>query len=301
MTSTELARVHDVTLDSDWHAAIAFLARYGEPTRSNYEIALKQWFEWLAPREVRPLDVVRTHVEIWMRELEEKRHLKPATVAGKIGVICGFYKLAKIDRRILDNPCDHLRRPKVPNESTRQGLNRLEVQRLLDASMRLGTQEHALICVMALLGPRVGEVCLLDVDDVGWQGSYRTLRLRREKGNRSGLVPLTPRLSMALDHHLGTRTTGSLFTKRNGTRMDRKAAARVLERCVKAAGITKHITPHSLRHTFITIAMNSGAGMRDLQNSMGYADARQLTRYDRDKDNLSSHSTWQVAAAVEGF
>lgn len=299
--STAVARVRDVAFDSDWQAAVAFLARYREPTRTNYEIALRQWYQWCAERDVRPLAVTRTHVEVYMRELEERRGLKIATVAGKINVLCGFYRLAKIDRRIVDNPCDHLMRPKVPNESSRQGLNRIEMQRLLDAAAELGLQEHALVCVLALLGPRVGEVCALDADSVGWQGSYRTLHLRREKGNRSGNVPLTPRLSRALDLHLGTRTTGALFTKRNGERLDRKAAARILDRCVQAAGITKHITPHSLRHSFITIALNGGANLRDLQNSMGYADARQLTRYDRDKDNLSTHSTWTVAAAVEGF
>lgn len=301
MSSTEIARVRDVTLDTDWQAAIAFLARYREPTRSNYEIALRQWFEWCAAHEIRPLAVSRTHVEIWMRELEEVRHLKVSTVAGKINVVCGFYKLAKVDRRIVDNPCDYLRRPKVPNESSREGLTRIELQQIMDAAGHLGDQEHALICILGLLGPRISEVCHLDATDVGWRGSYRILDLHRAKGNRRGDVPVVPRLSRALEMHLGTRTTGPLFTKRNGDRLDRKAADRIVQRCVAAAGIKKHITPHSFRHSHITIALRQGVSMHDLMNSMGYADGRQLARYDRDKDNLSTHSTWAVAAAVEGF
>lgn len=222
-----------------------------------------------------------------------------ATVAGKINVLSGFYKLAKFDRRIVDNPCDGLRRPTVPNESTREHLNRLEMLKLMDAAERIGDYESALITVFCLTGARVGEVCALDAEHVRWQGHYRTLKIRREKGNVSGDVPITPRLSQALDHHLGNRKTGPLFVKRNGERLDRKAAARVIARCCRAAGITKNITPHSLRHSFITAARAAGATNRDLVDSMGYSDDRPLSRYDRERGLLGRHATWNVAAAIE--
>jgi site-specific recombinase XerD len=297
---TELARFEDVRLDRDHHVALGYLARYRNPTRGLYEISLRQWFEWCASRGMRPLEATRVHLEVYARELEEVRGLKVSTVANKLNTLCGFYKFAKLDRVIVDNPAEFLRRPAVPNESTRVALNRGELLRIMDAAAAIGDHEHALICTLALLGPRIGELCALDVEDLGWQGGYRTLRLRREKGNRSADVPLAPRLTRALDLYLGSRTTGPLFRKRTGERIDRKAAARVVTRVVKHAGIAKHITPHSLRHSFITIALNSGVSIRDLQNSMGYADARQIARYDRDKDSLARHATWMVSAAVEG-
>jgi hypothetical protein len=55
-----------------------------------------------------------------------------------------------------------------------------------------------------------------------------------------------------------------------------------------------------LRHTHITLALNSGVTVRDLTNSMGYADSRQIGYYDRDKDALSRNATHMVSAFVEG-
>lgn len=125
--------------------------------------------------------------------------------------------------------------------------------------------------------------------------------VNREKGNRGGLIPLAPRTSWALDQWLGTRASGPLFCLRWGERMDRKGAARILTRNLKAAGITgKRITPHSLRHGFITLSLNAGVSVRDLTNSMGYSDSKMISYYDRAKEDLSRNATHMLSAYVEG-
>lgn len=104
----------------------------------------------------------------------------------------------------------------------------------------------------------------------------------------------------SLDRLLGTRTSGPIFRKRPvGERMDRKAANRIVHRIVKAAGIEKRITPHSLRHTHITMALNAGVSVRNIVNSMGYTDARQVSYYDRDKDSLARNDAHWVASYIE--
>lgn len=75
---------------------------------------------------------------------------------------------------------------------------------------------------------------------------------------------------------------------------------RVVQRVVKKAGIQKHITPHSLRHTFVTLALDSGVSVRDAANGMGYSDTRMVSYYDHGKDNLPRNATHFVAAYVEG-
>jgi site-specific recombinase XerD len=299
MTS-EIARPQDVNLSADEMAATKFLIRYNEPTRTGYQLSLKQWFQFCADHSVRPLEAERAYVELWMRSMEQ-RGLMASTINGKLNPVVGFYKLAKIDRVIKDNPCEHLRRPSVPQESRREGLTRAEGFACLEAAAQIGPLEHALWAVMLLLGPRVGEVCRLDCEDIGREHGQPTIFMDREKGNRSANVPLVPRASWALETYLGSRNSGPLFLKpRKPVRLDGASSNRIVKRVAKQAGITKHVTNHSLRHSFVTAALNAGANMRDLQNSMGYADMRQLSRYDRDKANMARHSTHLVSTFFEG-
>lgn len=297
---SEIARPEDVRLSADEMAATKFLIRYKEPTRTGYQLSIKQWFQFCADHSVRPLEAERAYVELWMRSMEQ-RGLMASTINGKLNPVVGFYRLAKIDRLIVDDPTEHLRRPSVPQESRRQGLTRSEGMACLEAAQAAGPLEHALWCVLLLLGPRVGEVCRLNVESIGKEQGQPVIYMDRAKGNRSANVPLVPRAAWALEIYLGTRSSGPLFLKpRKPVRLDGASSNRIVKRVAKAAGIEKVITNHSLRHSSITAALNGGANMRDLQNSMGYADMRQLSRYDRDKSNLARHSTHIVSTYFEG-
>jgi integrase/recombinase XerD len=300
MEHHEIARPDDVRLDADEVAVTRFLLRYQEPTRSGYAISLRQWFQWCADAGVRPLEVERAHIELWIRALEQKGNMA-STINGKVNAVVGFYKLAKIDRLIVDDPTEHLRRPKVPNVSNRQGLTRSEALLMLDTAKASAFLDHALVCVLLYTGCRIGEACALNVEALGMSQGERTVMMVREKGNRSAPVPLPPRAAWAVEGYLGTRSTGPLFLMpRKPERLDNKGALRIVKRLTKAANISKNITNHSFRHTHVTLALNAGVSTRDIVNSMGYADARQVARYDRDKDSMARHSSHWVSALVEG-
>jgi site-specific recombinase XerD len=66
------------------------------------------------------------------------------------------------------------------------------------------------------------------------------------------------------------------------------------------AGITKRISPHSLRHSFITAALDAGVTLRDVQEAASHADPRTTMRYDRARHSLDRHATYIVAAYVAG-
>lgn len=82
--------------------------------------------------------------------------------------------------------------------------------------------------------------------------------------------------------------------------MDRYAADRTVKRLAKRAGITKRISPHSLRHSFITAALDAGVPLRDVQEAASHADPRTTMRYDRARQSLDRHATYIVAAFVAG-
>jgi integrase/recombinase XerD len=80
----------------------------------------------------------------------------------------------------------------------------------------------------------------------------------------------------------------------------RDAAARIVRRLARRAGITKRIGPHSLRHSFITAALDAGVPLRDVQEAASHADPRTTMRYDRARQSLDRHATYIVATFVAG-
>lgn len=201
---------------------------------------------------------------------------------------------------IVDDPTQHLRRPTIPRESRRQSLTRTETFNVLEAAKAANPLDHALLCVLLYTGCRIGEGCKLNVEALGTNQGERTIFMERAKGNRSAPVPLPWRASDALNLYLGSRTSGPLFLMpRKEKRLTPGSARLIVHRIVRAAGVQKRITPHSFRHTHITLALNAGVNTRDIVNSMGYADARPVAHYDRDKSSMARHSAHWVSALVE--
>src|SRR4029077_15454613 len=120
------------------------------------------------------------------------------------------------------------------------------------------------------------------------------------KGGKTTTLPLAPRTSRAIDLAIGERRTGPTFVNRAGHRAARHGAARIVERLARAAGIPAHITPHTLRHAFITAALDAGVPLRDVQEAASHADPRTTMRYGRARGSLDRHATYIVAAYIAG-
>jgi integrase/recombinase XerD len=163
--------------------------------------------------------------------------------------------------------------------------------------------EHALISLLALNGLRVSEATGADIEVLGLERGHRTLAITR-KGGKVVTIPLAPRTARAIDLAIGERSEGPVFLTPDGRRLDRHGAARVVRRVVRRvagrAGIAKPIGPHTLRHAFITAALDAGVPLRDVQEAASHADARTTMRYDRARTSLDRYATYIVAAYVAG-
>jgi site-specific recombinase XerD len=82
--------------------------------------------------------------------------------------------------------------------------------------------------------------------------------------------------------------------------VNRHAAARIVRRVTRTAGIDKHVTPHTLRHGFITTALDTGVPLRDVHEGASHADPTTTTRYDRGPQSPDRHATYIVAAFIAG-
>jgi len=159
--------------------------------------------------------------------------------------------------------------------------------------------EHALISLLALNGLRVSEAVGAGIEALGIERGHRTLIVTR-KGGKVVTVPLAPRTARAIDLAVGERLEGPIFLAADGRRLDRHGAARIVRRIARRAGISKTVGPHTLRHAFITAALDAGVPLRDVQEAASHADPRTTMRYDRARASLDRHATYIVAAYVAG-
>ena len=148
-------------------------------------------------------------------------------------------------------------------------------------------------------GLRINEALGADITDLDHDRGHRTLNILR-KGGKHVTIPLAPRTGRALDLYIGKRASGPLFLGLNGERMDRYAADRTVKHLARRAGITKRISPHNLRHSFITAALDAAVPLLDVQEASSHADPRTTTRYDRARHSLDRHATYVVAAFIAG-
>lgn len=286
---------------------LAFLAGYrNENTRTNYGQALRAWFEWCLSRNIEPLrGATRPYIDLWLRVQEEQQGLAPRTVNGRMNALSMYYKYAVMEGYIEGSPATWVKRPRIERVSSTQYLTRVELGAVLKLAEDNGPRDNfrdlAILCLLGLNGLRVSEVVGIDVEDLGRERGYRTANVRR-KGDKTQTIPLAHKTTWAIDQLVGQRETGPLFQSKwtPGKRLDRGDVQRLVKKYAKNAGIKKRITPHSFRHSFVTLSLDAGASERDVQNSAGHADPRMVSYYDRNRTSLARNATHLLEPFVDG-
>ena len=291
-------RDDDLFTNPEALALTGFLAGYSGLTRDAYALDLRLYAAWVTTAGMRLFDVRRAHIEAFARDMEAHGRAR-ATVARRLGTITCFYRYAEQEGLIEHSPAVHVRRPKMDYESHAIGLDRNEIGAMLVAAGLAGARDHALISLLALNGLRVSEAINARIENLALERGHRTLTVLR-KGAKTVTMPLAPRTARAIDLVVGERFEGTILYNNDGARLDRHAAARIVRRIAKAAGINKQIGPHTLRHGFITAALDAGVPLRDVQEAASHADPRTTMRYDRARVSLDRHATYIVSTFIAG-
>ena len=292
-TSTAVA-VEPVFTQSERLALAGFLAGYTGLTREAYALDLRQYASWCQQHHIRLFQARRAGIECFARDLEARGRAR-ATIIRRLCTIAGFYKYAVEEELLEHSPAPHVRRPRLDYEWHATGLDRNELGALLVAAGLGQPAEHALISLLALNGLRVSEATGVNIEALGVERGHRMLVITR-KGGKVVTIPLAPRTARAIDLAVGERSDGPLFLAADGRRLDRHGAARIVRRAAHRAGITKPVGPHTLRHAFITAALDAGVPLRDVQEAASHADPRTTMRYDRARGSLDRPATYIVAA-----
>jgi integrase/recombinase XerD len=277
--------------------ALRFLVGYKANTRAGYANDLNHYFAWCASSGTDPLAATRSTIDLYSRHLAEAEHRAPATIARRLSTLAGYYKYAMSEDLLTRNPCEHVRRPRVAQDSATLGLDREQARAMLRAAEHHGARSYALVTLLMHDGLRISEALGADVEALGDNRGHRTLTVLGKGGKRRTVV-LNPTTRHALDTYIPGRDTGPIFTTRTGLRWNRSDAYRTIQDVAHRAGIphAQKITPHSLRHTFVTLAREAGVPLEDVQDAAGHADPRTTRRYDRGRHSLDRHPAYALGA-----
>jgi integrase/recombinase XerD len=255
-------------------------------TLSSYRRDLRRYRAFLDENGIDDLDAVsEATVSAFLVRLREGDPEHPplsATSAGRTVVaVRGFHRFCLADGLAAVDPAAGVR-PPSPSRRLPKALPLADVEAILEASGAAGTslalRDRALLEVLYGTGARISEAVGLDVDDLD---RVDATVLLRGKGSKERLVPIGSYALAAVDAYLtrsrpelvaaGRGPAGALFLNARGGRLSRQSAWTVLVRAAERAGVTRDVSPHTLRHSFATHLLEGGADVRVVQELLGHA------------------------------
>jgi site-specific recombinase XerD len=290
-----------VPIDALTQLVVAWLLSVDSPnTRRGYRRDLEQWAAWLTEHDTQLLTASRAHVDAWTETLKRDGKAKK-TIARKISTLSSFYSYTSYSAEeygltIDKDPTARARRPKVDRDHSETPSTTADKARAIIAAAEAdGVRTAAIIRLMLEDGFRGSDVRNARIEDLGQDRGHRTLTVTRKGGKRQR-VPLPAGVAHAVDRAVGDRTEGFIIATKTGKPMAASEVYRTVRRICKKVGVDA--SPHGLRHTFATIALDARVPLRDVQDTMGHADPRTTRAYDRSRESLDRSASYAVAALL---
>jgi integrase/recombinase XerD len=267
----------DHALDRYLQMAV-FESGLAEATLSAYGADLRRYLVFLEANGVNHVDeVTREDILDHLGGLIAEG-LQARSLARHLSALRRFHQFVREEQLAPLDPAEGIETPRLARLLP-HSLSHVEVERLLaapgqDADAVDGVRDTAILELFYSCGLRISELANLTLSqlDLG-EGVVRV----RGKGSKVRLVPLGRRAMEKLRPWLVVREAGvvldeALFLGGKGKRLGRGAVWKIVKRWVRAAGISRNVTPHMLRHSFATHLLDHGADLRAVQELLGHAD-----------------------------
>jgi len=260
-------------------------------TLSSYRRDLRRYRAHLAAAGIDSLDAVSestvTEFLVRLREGDaDHPPLSASSAARTVVAVRGFHRFAVADGLARTDPAAAVK-PPSPAKRLPKALPLADVEAILEAAgapdTPLALRDRALLEVLYGTGARISEAVGLDVDDVSHLAETDVREedatvLLRGKGGKERLVPVGSYARAALSAYLvrgrpalAAAATPALFLNSRGGRLSRQSAWAVLVKAAERAGVTRDVSPHTLRHSFATHLLDGGADVRVVQELLGHA------------------------------
>lgn len=249
-------------------------------TIMSYERDLKQYHIFLSENKIHSFQEVNryTIIDFLQRLKDEKK--SPATVIRMVSSLRKYHQFLRQEQVTTDDPMQHIDTPKKA-QTLPKTLSLAEVEKLIETpktNTTLGLRDRAILEVMYATGLRVTELITLRLDDLHLQlGLIQTLG----KGDKERIIPLGDQAIHWVELYLeksrpklakNKKEVPFVFLNHHGGGLSRQGIWKNLHAIVLEAGITKPVTPHTLRHSFATHLLENGADLRVVQELLGHAD-----------------------------
>ena len=230
-------------------------------------------------------DVRLSHLETFAATIHEFG----VSATSQARILCGvrsFFRFLVLDGVLADDPAELLESPAVgehlPEVLTTEEVDRMEAS--IDLSKWEGQRNRAIIEVLFSCGLRVSELVNLRFSDVSLNDKF--LRIVG-KGSKERLVPISDAALREIqlwlfDRNLMKVKPGEqeyVFLNRRGAHLTRTMILIMIKRTAEEAGITKTVSPHTLRHSFATALLKGGANLRAIQEMLGHENIKTTQIY----------------------
>ena len=214
----------------------------------------------------------------------QKHGKAPTSISRAIASTRSFYRYL-CSKKLCDiNPVEKVHAMKTERKLP-QILTGEEIRLLLSQPSGedfKGSRDKAMLELLYATGIRVTELVSLNMEDVNLDIGY--IICRRQTKER--VIPIYPRAAEALREYINRERLPmmedephALFVNTNGTRLTRQGFWKIIKSYKEKAGISKDITPHTLRHSFAAHLLENGADIKSLQEMLGHADVSSTQIY----------------------
>lgn len=247
-------------------------------TVTNYRLDLEHLAGWLSERGLADWSKVRRQdMRAWVAWMHGEGYAS-TSIARKLSAARALYRYLVREGMAAETPL--LLVPTPRQRRTLPGVLSIdEVERLLEAPdghSPLGLRDRCMFEVLYATGLRLSELLSLTTNSVQWQA--RNIRVTG-KGNKERIVLLGDLAVDALERYvhesrpllLAGRQSEALFLSHIGRPLSVRGFHAILQGHLRAAGIDRHVTPHTLRHSFATHLLEGGADLRSVQELLGHA------------------------------
>ena len=227
-----------------------------------------------APKE--PAAVTAPDIEAFLAHVYDSG-AGNTTQARMLSGVRSFFTFMLHSDRIETLPTELIDSPKIIRKLP-DTLSYDEIRRMIDSidlSSPLGHRNRAILEVLYCCGLRVSELVNLRLSDLFTE--EKIVRVTG-KGDKQRLVPIADTALRQVEYYLEQRrtmyvapdSTDTLFLNQHGRRLTRVMIFTIIRKCAAAAGITKTVSPHTLRHSFATHLLQGGADIRAVQELLGH-------------------------------
>jgi integrase/recombinase XerD len=268
--------------------------RYAQRTGPHYLADVRCFLDWLEARAIDLATVRSEDLQAYQADLYamRKKGGKPYAVSsqhGRLTAVKSFFRFLYRRGYALHDPAATLQLPRMEKRLPRTVLTREEARKILDGARSRtprGLRDRAILETLYATGVRVTELANLTPYDVDTE--ERVLRVVLGKGAKDRNLPLTTAAAKAIEAYLlrgrpklvGPRSA-HLFLSPRGLQLDRTRLNRIVRAAAQKAGIKKHVTCHTFRHSVATHLLKGRADIRHIQALLGHASLSSTERYTR--------------------